>query len=559
MGASSEPGRGGLGCGAPEVGGWSGGPTAADRARVAFGTVTVTRPAERCAVRGGRALLAVLLCAAACGDGADSGDATAPVSDRSSPFTAGPPPEGYRPIIAGRGTAVQSWGDDEGGTHEPFTVLAPPGQGADSPAAVVVSVTGFEGYQGSLSQASVGYLHHSQQAFTLAGRPAIFTPAGRTGEGQTWADLVAVKGPDLAVRVTAREATREELIRVLERVRPAESHAVAPKVLEPPAGLRVIGSVDADLLLALTPTVQPQSDIVPGPSSAHGVGWYRGESRLAVMTLPGRAADLAALGGLRRFGFGRSFNVQPFTLQGQPAVFIVDDYGGEEVSEGRVLVAATSWGDLSVTFAAGPDVPSRDDVERVAASLAKAGPEAWDRFVTEMAGGPGLEADDGAVELARGEAGGVGWLLQAGPGDDRLSTTAPEVEERQVTVDRCLKLSNRRRACTSGSAGGSDGDVGWSEEPVRSSDGTELPDFPAFVIVRTTAPGVMVRVRTSAGEATGVLHPLPAPAGASAAVVFVSRPGLPGCHDRPPPAGLDVMRVEVLQGDGRVVACIGVT
>ncbi len=484
----------------------------------------------------------VLLClAAACTGSADPDDVSRPASRRSSPFTAGPPPEGYRPLIAGRGTREQSWGDDLVGTVEPFTVVAPPGDGADSPDAVVVSATGYAGYEGGLAQASAGY-SGAEDLLSVGGRRAAFSDGGRSPGRERWVDLVVARGSDLAVRATGRQATKQDLIAVLEQVQPAESHRAAPSVADPPDGLRVLGSVDADMVLALEPGVTPRSDLVPGPVSAHGIAWSRGHDELAVMTLPGRSADLEALAGYARFSFARGVTKHRLSIEGRPAVFL-DSAPGEDGSRRRVVVAATAWGDLSVTAARGPDVPNRDQLVRLAASVEKATPEEWVAFVTEAAGGPGLHADEGSVEVARGRAGEVGWLLQARRGMGGFH------------LDDCLKLSTGRRACASGSSSNSVVTASWSDRPVRGLDGREVPDFPRFLIVQSTAGGAEVRVRTSTGQATADLHPIPGADGASGAVVFVDRPRNGGCVA--PSAGPNVTGVEILASDGRVLACIG--
>lgn len=505
--------------------------------------MTGTRPFRCHAARCRLVVFAALLGTAVVACGGSAGERAAPASDRSSPFTAGPPPEGYRPIIAGRGTQVQSWGEDEVGTVEPFTVLAPPGQGADSPDAVVVSVTGYEGYQGGLAQASAGY-PNAGELLVLGGRPAVFVPAGRRRGGESWADLVAVRGPGLAVRATGRHATRKELIRVQEEVQPAESHRVAPTVPKPPAGLRVVGSVDADMVLALEPAIEPYTDVVPGPGSGHGVAWYHDTNRLAVMTLPGRTADHEALAGFVRFSNASRLATHLFTLEGRPAA-LLDSAPTDDGEKMRVVVTTTAWGDLTVTAARGPEVPTRDRLVRLAASVEQATSEAWERFMTDAAGGPGLHADDGAVEVARGRAGEVGWLLQArqGMGGHR--------------VDTCLKLTTGRRACTEGSAGSPSGSVWSAGDPVRDRNAREVPAFPSFTVVESTTGGAKVRVRTAAGEATADLHPIPGGGGASATVVFVDRPAIAGCATPPRPVGPNVTRVEVLGSDGRVIACIG--
>lgn len=79
------------------------------------------------------------------------------VSGRSHPFAVGLVPRGFRPVSAGSGNKRQAWGDDSFGTDEPFTVLR-----GDGDSVMVVSTTGFEGYQGNLGS-GVGGLGRRQQ------------------------------------------------------------------------------------------------------------------------------------------------------------------------------------------------------------------------------------------------------------------------------------------------------------------------------------------------------------------------------------------------------------
>ncbi len=214
------------------------------------------------------------------------------------------------------------------------------------------------------------------------------------------------------------------------------------------------------------------------------------------------------------------------------------------------VASTTDWGDLLVVAASGREPPPRKELARVAASVERATPEGWDRFVTEMLGGQGLHADDGAVELARGRAGGEDWLLQARP-PEREGPPPPGADQR--AVDPCLKLATGRRVCARNGSEmeSSTNAVAYTHDPIAEGE-----RFPPFTVTQTTLRGAKVRVRTPAGEASADLHPIPGGGGASAAVVFVGRPGIFGCEDRPPQAGPD-LGVDVLDPDGGVVACVG--
>lgn len=120
----------------------------------------------------GLALTIVLvLLSSSCGDergvGGDT-DVREP-SESSSPFAVSALPDGYESVLAGTGTDVQAWGSDGAGTHEPFTVLVQDDSTAPEDV-VVVSITGFEGYQGGLAQASAGYLDSRRSSRSVGAR-----------------------------------------------------------------------------------------------------------------------------------------------------------------------------------------------------------------------------------------------------------------------------------------------------------------------------------------------------------------------------------------------------
>lgn len=488
-------------------------------------------------------LAAVVSLVASCG--ADDGPAVTtggePRRGASSPFRVPEVPDGYRLVVAGQGTAVPDWGDDEIGTNEPFTVLGRGGS-TDVDDLVVVSTTGFEGYQGGLAQASRGYLDGADE-LSLDGRPALFAPANRG----YWADLVGVAGEDVAVRVTAPEATREELVEVWKRVEVPAERTAAPAV-DPPGGLDVIGHLDADAVLALSPGVQPRGDQVPGPTTAHAAGWVGEEDdqrALSVLTLPRGAVDLAALPGVAAFPRYEGTTVEATTVGGRPAALVELVQGGWTQ---RAVWVEAEWGDTVVVTAAGPHgVPAASELQAVAMSVRPSEQPAWDDFVVEASGGPGLRADHGSTEVTRGTAGGVGWLLQTGqPGGGLIGSGSVLTS----AVDPCLKLSNRRRACTTGGAGGASS---WITFTPAEDDG-----MPPFAVVTTSTAASQVRVTTSTGEATAPLVPVPGTS-LRAAVVPVADPGTPTCTatgELPSEPGV-TMTVHALDADGALVACLG--
>jgi hypothetical protein len=357
-----------------------------------------------CVGRLGRAtvLAAVVLGAVACasedddGGGMSSGDdpgslADVELSRESSPFAVGREPDGYRLVQAGIGTYGQMWPSDGFG-DEPVTVLAPPGEGADSRDAVWISVTGFEGHQGGLAQASYGYPDHVEE-FELDGRPAVFA-AARTEDGvDVAADLVVEAGDDLAVHVSRGEATRDELADMARLVEPAADRLEAPGVPEPPDGLEMVGSADADVTISLVNSPpRPSSTDLPAGERGHVAVWAAGdadetwsaeEGVVKVVTLPGHALDLPAVGVmLPRVVVPERPQVEERAIADRPGVIYELDGGL------RAAVTYTAGGDLLMVVAMGEgELPDADELVDVAASVEAASDSDWDRFVADARSG----------------------------------------------------------------------------------------------------------------------------------------------------------------------------
>jgi hypothetical protein len=482
-----------------------------------------------------------------------SGESTTNLSSESSPFSVAEPPEGYRLVTAGRGRQTAIWGGDEYGTDEPFTVLAPTGADATDPASIIVSITGFEGYQGGLDQAARGYIAATHEDLEINGRRAIYTRSQQTRRGTTWADLVAVRGDDLAVRVGSITAAKAELIDVLHRVELSGGRSRAPSVPEPPPGYEVLGSVGADVVVGFSPEVAANSDAIPGTSAAHAAAWIgEGRRALAVMTLPGDAAALDALSGYGEFVQFDQFTANRINVGQQPGVIldIASLVDGAPRFERRILAATTDWGDVLLVVATGEAVPPVEVLTAFAATVRRANSSAWERFVVEAGGGPGLHADTDGSELLRGRAGGLEWLLQ----DKAVVQLAPGSPA--ALPERCLKLSNRRRVCADTTTGAPDGQSVSSARETLTREGAEF-DFPGFVIVTTRVPGSSVRVTTETDVATGSLVAVPG-TDLLTAVVFVNAPGVAVCVDPLPPSeGVDAMRVDVLNAAGMTIGCVG--
>ena len=537
-------------------------------------------------------LCAVAVACSGDGNGAGDTETDGPgTSDRhrtteASPFVVGTVPPGFALETAGRGTGIQEWGSDSFGTDQPLTVLAPPGVEADSDEAVIVQVTGFEGHQGGLSQASGAYGSEEAEEFEVDGRPAIYSPAGAQGFGEPEerADLVVVRGDDLAVQVSAADADRDTLVDIAQRVEPDADHARAPHVPDPPEGLEVVGSVDAGVIVSLSAYVTADSDSVPGLGSAYGAGWLSGPAGpppetgagppvtevgpapttvgagpgtsaeapaaeptpLTLVAYPGRAADLDALGALVHVDH-RDPTVTLLSIDGRPAVVVDSNQAVDEHSPPfttRTVLTHAPWGDLLMAGSSGsPDaMPSADQLTEMLASVRQASAEEWEAFEVQAAGGPGLHPDDGAVEIERGTVattdGDVDWLLQARPG----------------ALDACLKLSTRERACATGGS---------------SSDGTSLgtgggrPDedsgVPGFVLAILDTTGARLRATTPEATGEGSLHAI-TDSDLRGGVVFVDGLGdapaftCPG--DPEPPGHMTPVTLELLDGAGTVLGCV---
>lgn len=480
-------------------------------------------------------------------------------STASSPFAVGWVPPGFEPFVAGMGTAVPLWGDDSSGTDEPFTVLAPPDR--DDPAAlVVVSVTGYAGYQGGFAQASAGF-PGDPAWFEVGGRQAIFTERRRLpgtsdadedeDEDETVSEIVVDRGEDLAVRVVGRHP-RAELAAMASGARP-QGRSQAPEV-DPPEGLDVVGRVDTDLVLALQAAAQPGIDEVPGPTSAHGAAWEREGSTLAVLTVPGAAGDLPAL--VAQPILSRGTTVRELAVDGSPAVLVertYDDCADAPCEvHARTTVSATSSGDLLIVRATGElPVVTSEELVRVAASVSTTDPKAWDAFVVEAAGGPGLHADRGTVEVARGTQGTTEWLLQTTTVAADGSLEPGPRDGGDLGADPCLKTSVGRRVCASSGISA----VAWGT--LQFTHAEPDPALGGFLVVTSTIEAASMRATAGDEVATTTLVRLPGTVPRWAGVAFVARPGLLTCGPTPADTPLDVMRVELLDAAGAPLLCLG--
>ncbi|HEX2180591.1 MAG TPA: hypothetical protein VHL54_13960 [Actinomycetota bacterium] len=362
----------------------------------------------------------LILAIAGCSGGGDrSQNEPVGTTSESSPFRVGHEPEGYRMVQAGRGGITQTWGDDTAGNDEPVTVLAPAGEGPGGPGEVRVSTFGYEGLQGELAQGSQGYVIGNPEAFKLDGGDAFYSAPFEYGGRRRPADLVVDAGDGVGIRVESVEASRRELAGVAEKVQVPDDNWEAPVVADPPGDLEVVGSADADVKLSIKASPGPYTDFLPAGDRGHSAVWaqpitfgaWRAETgTVVVTTLPGRALDLdAAAASLRGLDEREEEpTIRRVDVAGRPGL-VIDFERGED----RAVVSSTPGGDLLLVVAHGATMPTAEDLVAVAASVEPATAAEWEQMVVTARGGPGLAPDLGAVELQRGKAGDIEWLLQA--------------------------------------------------------------------------------------------------------------------------------------------------
>lgn len=482
-------------------------------------------------------MLAIGFVSLACGSdetptGKSTGDDRAAMTavgttPESSPFVVENPPAGYQLVLAGRGDLTQTWSSDSVGDDEPVTVLAPPGADITDPAGpgvVTVSLTGYAGFQGGLDQAAVGYPAAQTEEFDIDGHRALYTSPDSSRVESHGADLVVAVGEDLAVRVGSATGSREQLADIARRVRPRANHLLAPEVPNPPQGLRVAGWADADVAVTLQAGVLPSTNMVPAGARAHAAvwahldpsgAWTTTSPTIVVSTPPGNSATLDALPAAVRALRYPAPTMSEMALADRPALLL--ELAEDEEVRRRALITSTADGDTLLVTASGGELPDTETLVEVATSVRRTTPEAWDAFVVEARGGPGLHADPGAVELERGVAEGVEWLFQARIDDGSLPflgggdvdpDTGQSRTAGEFVIDPCLKLADGKRACLG--PGGSE--QGFPESISATRVRGPLDDggqFPGFHMVMTTQPAVTLRITRADGISESQFHELP--------------------------------------------------
>lgn len=286
-------------------------------------------------------------------------------------FTVKDVPERFDAVAAPSGAGEQDWGLDCCGTDEPVTVLSPSGR-SDDPDVVVVSAVGFHsggerGTEGGLHQSSAGYMSGSV-AFEHEGAEAYFTPHGTIAGRTRWADLLIATGEGAAVRVAGPERSFEELLEVFAAVEPVTRRtARAPVVSDPPLRLQRVGSVDADLVVALG----AGSAAVHQPPSATSRLWRSTGSdpaeELLVSTFPAELGDLEAILALRL----PDLTLSRTDAQGRPGLLVESRH--MDTWKMRAVWTALPSGDLLAVTATGDVLPGSEELARIAASVRQDG------------------------------------------------------------------------------------------------------------------------------------------------------------------------------------------
>jgi hypothetical protein len=240
---------------------------------------------------------------------------------------------------------------------------------------VVASVTGYRGYQGGLDQASTSYdcgLPGCLDRRSVDGKAARYQGPVRDGrDRRTWSDLVVARADDLAVRVDA-VGDRADLVAWQRRVMPATERTLAPDV-RVPAGYRLVGHVDADVVEAFNAYVHPdRPEVLNVPTSGHYAGWRAADVDLVAVTLPAGAADLDAIAAWAGRGRWRAATVEVVPGTQHPAIGVAvhesDVCGG--CATRRLLVTTSSWGDVVVITSSGTPGPAPfSTLAKVASSL----------------------------------------------------------------------------------------------------------------------------------------------------------------------------------------------
>jgi hypothetical protein len=270
-------------------------------------------------------------------------------------------PDGYRDFAEGQGELPAAWGDDNAGNTGGFAVLAPSADVTGLADLTVVELTGYEGYQGGLRQASAAGVDGTFDEVQVDGQEALGSTTQDVNE------LLAVRGDDVAV---AARSTQLDQAGLTDLVLATDVPSGAPPTGAPevvaPEGLRVLGQATSDLAVALN--ARGEEGYPGGPEASYMRVWEGrgGDDVLLAMTLPASAGDVDAVLGWSLTTLGQPGELERFAIDGRDAAWV------GSVSR-SILATTTDWGDLLVLVAApsGADaqLPGRDVLAAVAESV----------------------------------------------------------------------------------------------------------------------------------------------------------------------------------------------
>ena len=164
----------------------------------------------------------------------------------------------------------------------------------------------------------------------------------------------------------------------------------------------MIGSVDADVIVASYPYVVPFLDACPGLTGTHSVLWGKEPSAASSSDFTGLIAALTDAGRLRRPRRARRSRTPARSVRvpaGTHASRTRQCSSTARTSRSAAPVfLPTSWGDVLMVVALG-DTGSRRPKRwsRMASSARRATDAEWESIVVDATGGPGLNPDPGAV------------------------------------------------------------------------------------------------------------------------------------------------------------------
>ena len=295
--------------------------------------------------RGGaeRGLVVVVimsLVVTACAFGSANSSPSRPSSHPSAPFTVAAVPADFEFAAAERGRPFSPWGSDTFGTAEPFTVLARHGRGGSDSKLIVVSVTGFSGYESGLDQAAPSRTRFDRATrFRVNGRRAIYTPPQVTTDGRrfVWSDLV--------------------------------------------------GSVDAGVVAGLH-LDSPEGELTneayrigPGNPMVHRMRWSTNDrGGMTVTTYPARDGSLDAIPGYVVFSIeDENITSRPVRVAGRRGVTL-------EIRQAldwneTALFTRTRWGNLVMVTAWGTTTPSVTELVAMAATVQPTSEAEWSHEV----------------------------------------------------------------------------------------------------------------------------------------------------------------------------------